>query len=208
MLKFRHLLKIISILLVKINKKIFNIISNQKLKLVYVLLDKRAKKYVPIINRNMVFINDLEFNRIDPKSILYLNEMYINHRYDLLGSGWVKNFYNSIALGIENIKYNMNLSIGEFDKEGNWLRKILPISYIRKSKKYWGKIINTYNPIDWQKDYKSGYRWDSKKSYLSQKIAPKIGADIKVPWELSRLQHLPQLAIFSLLPQVKKKRIY
>ena len=43
------------------------------------------------------------------------------------------------------------------------------------------------NPIDWQVDFKSGARW--KKVFYRDLITPK-GADIKVPWELSRCQHL------------------
>ena len=43
------------------------------------------------------------------------------------------------------------------------------------------------DPIDWHTDFKSGYHW-SKKYY--RELSGKPGADIKVPWELSRCQHL------------------
>ena len=53
----------------------------------------------------------------------------------------------------------------------------------------------TMFPIDWQLDFKSGYRWSEKiwASRLSYSHLP--GVDVKVPWELSRMQHLPQLAL-------------
>ena len=43
------------------------------------------------------------------------------------------------------------------------------------------------NHIDWHSDFKSGKRWD-KKYYRD--LGAITGADIKVPWELSRCQHL------------------
>jgi uncharacterized heparinase superfamily protein len=47
--------------------------------------------------------------------------------------------------------------------------------------------------IDWQRDFKSGRRWPP--AHISQlAIAYPDGSDIKVPWELSRFQHLPLLA--------------
>ncbi len=47
--------------------------------------------------------------------------------------------------------------------------------------------------IDWQRDFKSGRRWPDV--HISR--VPTVlggGSDIKVPWELSRCQHLPLLA--------------
>jgi hypothetical protein len=47
--------------------------------------------------------------------------------------------------------------------------------------------------IDWQLDFKSGRRWPMR--HISRvPIAYGDGSDIKVPWELSRCQHLPLLA--------------
>lgn len=47
--------------------------------------------------------------------------------------------------------------------------------------------------IDWHRDFKSGARWaPAHISALSFNAGP--GADIKVPWELSRFQHGPILA--------------
>lgn len=50
-----------------------------------------------------------------------------------------------------------------------------------------GSGIVELNPIDWQSDFKSGFSWG--KTYYKETRTPK-GADIKVPWELSRCQHL------------------
>ena len=45
--------------------------------------------------------------------------------------------------------------------------------------------------IDWQCDFKSGRSWPL--DHISQLvISYPDGSDIKVPWELSRFQHLPR----------------
>lgn len=50
--------------------------------------------------------------------------------------------------------------------------------------------------IDWALDFKAGRRWPML--HISQlPIVLDAGADIKVPWELSRFQHLPLLAAAS-----------
>jgi hypothetical protein len=53
--------------------------------------------------------------------------------------------------------------------------------------------------IDWHRDFKSGYRWNSSTHYAAIRFGEKRGVDVKVPWELSRGQHLPLLAQTYLL---------
>jgi uncharacterized heparinase superfamily protein len=52
---------------------------------------------------------------------------------------------------------------------------------------------------DWHLDFKSGERWDPEAYSLAIAHLPDRGRDNKVPWELSRLQHLPTLGIASAL---------
>ncbi len=47
--------------------------------------------------------------------------------------------------------------------------------------------------IDWHRDFKSGERWEPETFYTDTVIIKGNGSDIKVPWELSRFQHLPTL---------------
>jgi len=50
--------------------------------------------------------------------------------------------------------------------------------------------------IDWHTDFKSGGRWSPRAYHkLIRPMRSPKGADIKVPWELSRFQHLPTLGI-------------
>jgi hypothetical protein len=54
--------------------------------------------------------------------------------------------------------------------------------------------LRDYRPIDWHCDFVSGRRWNPHLVYSSAAFAPTEGADIKVPWELSRFQHIGALA--------------
>lgn len=140
---------------------------------------------VPIIKNSYIYIKELDISSIDIKVAQYLSQMYCKHRFDLLGSGWVENSYDSVAIGVEGYKYDMNVKFSILNSQFSTLN---------------------YSPIDWQKDYKSGYRWSEKVWYKEQRIGHKLGSDIKVPWELARLQHLPQLAIFALLDESLKEQ--
>jgi hypothetical protein len=131
--------------------------------------------------------------------------MYCDHRFDLLGSGWVRNDYGSKSLGLEGYRYEINLPIKLFDKDANWLKLVVRAAHLKKSREIWALIEGKYDAIDWQKDYKSGYRWNAKKWYKEQKYGIEPGVDIKVPWELARMQHLPQMALFAVIfPDTKE----
>lgn len=52
-----------------------------------------------------------------------------------------------------------------------------------------------YQPVDWHVDFRSGYRWSSRVWGGAVSYGHRSGVDVKVPWELGRLQHLPQLAL-------------
>ena len=140
----------------------------------------------------------IEFTLLNKKTATYLVEKFKEHRFNLLGSGWVGNSYNSEGLGVEGNLYNMNVEISKYDLEGEWLKLILSERDMKRSMHIWELISDDfYIPIDWQKDYKSNFRWDQKLPFDKQRQLTKPGADIKVPWELSRFQHLPPMAIFA-----------
>lgn len=69
-----------------------------------------------------------------------------------------------------------------------------------------GKEGDGYQPIDWHSDFKSGYRWDNQMFYKRIKYGHIKGVDIKVPWELSRFQHLNTLGQAYALTDDKKYR--
>ena len=61
-----------------------------------------------------------------------------------------------------------------------------------------------YQPIDWHSDFKSGYRWNPKTFHRNIQYGHKEGVDIKVPWELSRFQHLNILGQAYILTRDRK----
>lgn len=66
------------------------------------------------------------------------------------------------------------------------------------SKKEVYEYIRSLNPryhfIDWQLDFRNNYRYSINDKSKSIRIGEVQGREIKVPWELSRCQHLPYLA--------------
>lgn len=137
-----------------------------------------------------------------PDGLNLITEQYLQHRFNLLGSGWVSNRYDSTVLGLEDIKYNLNLHIPAYDENGEWLKLVVLPHHLGFSKHVWSlirEIHPDYQPIDWQKDFKCGFRWSAQHWFKGQRklMDGFKGADLKVPWELSRLQHLPQLALYA-----------
>jgi len=61
-----------------------------------------------------------------------------------------------------------------------------------------------YQPVDWHSDFKSGYRWNPKTFYRNIRYGHIEGVDVKIPWELSRFQHLNMLGQAYVLTKNKK----
>jgi len=136
-----------------------------------------------------------------------ITKHYLKHRFDLLGSGWVQVKHGMNCRGLESYRYNMGKSVNP-DPEGLWLEDRINDSNLKESKQIWKLIaynnskfkskssnLEMYNPIDWQLDFKSGYCWSERTWYKDIVYGHKPGVDVKLPWELSRMQHLPQLAL-------------
>ena len=94
---------------------------------------------------------------------------YLNHEFDLLGSGWLSR--------------NAGKPIQVNSNHQETTQKITSI------------IDKDYQIINWQKDVKTGHEYDVTKTFNQQNTP--AGVDIKDLWELGRLQHLPQLALAS-----------
>ena len=61
-----------------------------------------------------------------------------------------------------------------------------------------------YQPINWHSDFKRDYRWNPKTLYRDIRYGHIEGVDIKVPWELSRFQHLNTLGQAFVLTKNRK----
>jgi len=190
----------------KIIKKIYKIIKNKLNKYMDLIRDTHITKKKSI-DYSYININAIDTSNIDRASSAYLCDMYLSHSFDLLGSGYATVTYDMNCQGVEGNIYNGSLHINNFDIEGKWLEKILLKHHLNFAKNIWQHIDRGYIPIDWQMDFKSGFRYSQKKWYLDQPIGKEKGVDIKVPWELGRLQHLPQLAVFAIIFPEKKEII-
>lgn len=126
----------------------------------------------------------------DLKSLDFIAKKTITHQFDILGSGWSD---VSHAFPDRYKEHGGTYSRGGCGCNKDMLGKLIantdPQSQLLEA-------LVEYIPIDWQLDFKSGYRWSS--STWSRNIIPGeiAGADIKVPWELSRFYHAGPLAAY------------
>lgn len=143
---------------------------------------------------------DFDLGVIDPPGVDALRVLtahYLAHEFDLLGSGWVRVSHGAAMAGFDGNVYTAPA-----------LRDRDPTVRLNRANRTRARAIYTliddpaYTAIDWQRDLRSGYRWSE--AALSRRVAigSHAGADIKQPWELSRLQHLPQLALAARLASV------
>lgn len=181
-------------------------IKNQFIRHMDLIIDTHSDK-IKSITYSYINIQDIDISNIDMEASQYLCDMYLSHCFDLLGSGYVNVTYDMNCLGVEGNIYDGSMHIHYFDRDGNWLKKILRKCNLKFAENIWKHIDRKYIPIDWQMDFKSGFRYSQKKWYLDQPIGGNKGVDIKVPWELGRLQHLPQLAVFAVIFPQKREAI-
>ncbi len=118
----------------------------------------------------------------------------LEHRFDLLGSGPTVVAHGVPCQGVEGVVYAMSLPVSA-DRAGNWLAGRVNGANLAEAKRLWRLVDAGYLPIDWQLDFKSGYRWREDCWHRDIRFAESSGVDVKVPWELARCQHLPALAL-------------
>jgi hypothetical protein len=118
---------------------------------------------------------------------------YQEHRFDLLGSGWVPVRHGTTCPGLEGIVFPPGVPV-RADPDGAWLSGRINGSNLAEARARWRLLEGEHEPIDWQLDFRSGHRWDEAVWHGDIRFGHRRGADIKVPWELARLQHLPRLA--------------
>lgn len=154
----------------------------------------------------------INFLSKDKEQILALTNNYLAHKFDLLGSGWIEVKHGMICRGLEGHTFPSESKAPSY-KNGQWLRGCINKTNLSHSQKIWEGIGPNYNPIDWSIDFKSGFRWKVTDHYECVKYGHLLGVDIKVPWELAKMQSLPQLAWAYILakesfPEFKEPEIY
>ena len=154
----------------------------------------------------------IEISLKKSKIVASASSYFLAHRFDLLGSGWKQQYYSMVCSGTEGHVYPSSPTIS-VDSNGFWLKERVNSTNLSTAQHIWSFIDSGYQPIDWQLDFKSGYRWSEQCWYKDIKYGDKAGVDVKVPWELARMQHLPQLALAfkfasSGSPEFQPKQIY
>jgi hypothetical protein len=106
----------------------------------------------------------------------YCND-FLNHEFDLLGSG-----VKCVDLQMSKEKF-IEDGINNANRE---------VAY-----EIYSHIDNEYNLINWNTDFVSGYNWDNSKKSQILSYEDLDGVDVKLPWELGRLQHFIPMAYLA-----------
>jgi hypothetical protein len=145
-----------------------------------------------------------------PPLVLAQTEQALAHCFDLLGSGPVVVKHGMQCAGVGGVLYPPSV-ISTVKRPGFGVNIN---GSNRSTARYVGSLVDdAYSPIDWQLDFKSGYRWREDAWHGDIRFGHLRGVDVKVPWELARMQHLPALAMaahFSRcgLPGFRQSEIY
>lgn len=138
-------------------------------------------------------INELQINKECQQKLEKLCHMYMNHKFDLLGSGYVKVDYRICAKGFAGKRY-CSAHMGKYEKKAQ--------KFIKDPK---------YSPINWYVDFKSGFFFDpavyNSKKKCQELIGKKQSVEIKCPWELGRFYHLVQLAVLAVVKKEFRQNI-
>lgn len=112
------------------------------------------------------------------------------------GSGWAGVCYRDDAEGIWGIRYDHRLRFSEDELQAEaWLGEMLRPRHADRARDLWNLVSYPYMPVDWQRDIRSGFRWSERTWFEDIEYGHVLGADIRVPWEIGRMQHLPSLAL-------------
>ena len=118
------------------------------------------------------------------------------HRFDLLGSGPVRVAHGERYAGFAGRRYGPGPAPKPGENWRNWIAQRHWRGNQMRSRVVLDLIDDpAYRPIDWQVDFVSGHRWDERTFGPAIAYGHRPGVDVKVPWELARLEHLPALAL-------------
>ena len=127
---------------------------------------------------------------IDPERLVpwrsvlqYVAGETLRHRFNLLGSGPIVVYPGMQCPGLEGRRYSP-MAPRAINKANS--------SFASKLRRL---ITQDYRPIDWHIDFRSGYRWPEDTPYTKISYGDLPGADVKIPWELARMQHAGWLAL-------------
>jgi hypothetical protein len=115
---------------------------------------------------------------------------YTRGEFDILGSGWLNLHDLSSPPGFEGYSYPSTTA--------EPTQAALPYRQRAEMQRLQTLLPQDYRPLPWHSDFKSGFCWPAGLWHGDIKYGDMPGVDVKVPWELGRLQHLPLLALATI----------
>ncbi len=162
--------------LIKAYRKIYKNLSSRLLHLRLLKKDLRGFSSCDYsLELGSFDFSEIECNDDTSEDLKRLCQRWMTGVHDILGSG--------------PISINKDKGEAEFNE--------LMFVHFESSKRIVSLISSNYQFKKWNVDFKSGECWSLKEPSFSCKYGDKEGVDIKVPWELTRFQHLPQMALYS-----------
>ena len=122
--------------------------------------------------------------------IHHASEEILSHRFELLGSRPSEVGYGITCRGMAGHQYARKDDVLGGTSTEQLVLRLAPRNQPR-ARAIRGLVDAEYHPIDWQIDFKSGYRWSGRTWHGYVPIGHAPGVDVLIPWELSRMQHLP-----------------
>lgn len=142
------------------------------------------------------------------KKLEFLYENYLGHRYDLLGSGPVPFRYGWNAGGFDGRVYKSAGGAIDSFRERRKLKRYANRLHWYKKGNCIRNVDEAYQPINWFCDLKSGFFFHPRFYDSMEKCLGVVGrrksVEIKVPWELGRFYHLPQMAVLSIFDKTRR----
>lgn len=197
------------VILNKINKKLNNISAlefdrNQD-KLTSTYQDYKINNNLKLNSLNFLDKLNIEQIKLEKNIIDNNTEKFLSNTFNILGSGNQNVNHNTKCGPYEGLQFSHNIN---YNGKTEFIKK-----YINKSNQSYSldiikNISENYNLIDWQKDIRTGFRWAENKWYKDIQYGNVLGADIKVPWEIGRMQWLPALALKYYLAEGLEEQKY
>jgi hypothetical protein len=111
-----------------------------------------------------------------------INKLFVETKINAEGYNTFKSILNHNLRILSSETFN----ISEF-------AKALPDEFYSLVDSLPSEKVQEYKPINWNRDFKSGKEWPIGMIFFDKVYSPQEGADIKVPWELSRFVHVGYL---------------
>ena len=147
---------------------------------------------------SFISIDKITVNASCMTKLKKLCDLYMQHKFNLLGSGFVKPDYDLCAKGLHGKRYQSR-SMKRYGRTA-----------AKKMQRQYGDLSG-YQPINWFVDYKSGFFFEPGSYNSAAKcnavISEREAVDIKCPWELGRFYHLVQMAVFAAADKGYRKDI-